>query len=154
MGTPHKHAAVIKAWAEGADIEYRKPHWHASRWESAPNPKWILDNEYRVKPAPHKWQKEMDAYAAGKIIQYRWNDPPGVVSSWRDCSSTPLWLTDKHAEYRIKPEREVWYGQAVKPNAGRVCLAGGFMSYKRLDEDDNLELTFEDGKLVDAKVLP
>lgn len=48
---PHKHAELIKAWADGAEIEYRGlgiGSWHDT--ENKP-PIWSVDNEYRVKPS-------------------------------------------------------------------------------------------------------
>lgn len=49
MGTQHKHAATIKAWADGADIEYKSGY---GIWQDARTPQWQLDVEYRVKPSP------------------------------------------------------------------------------------------------------
>lgn len=46
---PHKHAEVIKAWADGAEIEYRDPK-DGEPWELVVNPCWIPEFEYRVKP--------------------------------------------------------------------------------------------------------
>ena len=47
---PHKHAEVIKAWADGAIIEHRShPH---SIWRVVENPSWFWGEEYRVKPEP------------------------------------------------------------------------------------------------------
>jgi len=46
--TPHKHAEIIKAWADGATIEVKKP----DGWEIRFNPLWYPDDEYRVRPAP------------------------------------------------------------------------------------------------------
>jgi hypothetical protein len=47
---PHKHAEVIKAWADGAKIEYRNRGM--KNWEDMPecSPLWFEDVEYRVKP--------------------------------------------------------------------------------------------------------
>lgn len=50
MGTPHKHAAVIKAWADGAEIEYRNPDAIHSAWFTTKHPVWVDGFEYRVKP--------------------------------------------------------------------------------------------------------
>ena len=51
MKTPHKHAEIIKAWADGAEIEYR--HEYTIGWCScAETPEWNDDVEYRVKPEP------------------------------------------------------------------------------------------------------
>lgn len=50
---PHKHAELIKAWADGAEIQYAiyksdEPEWHDCGdyfW-------WSDDNQYRIKPQP------------------------------------------------------------------------------------------------------
>lgn len=48
MTIPHKHEEVIKAWAEGYEIEAFNPEW--GRWITVPEPGWFADIEYRVKP--------------------------------------------------------------------------------------------------------
>ena len=50
MKQPHKHAALIKAWADGAEIEY----WgvYDNRWFDATCPDWNPDVKYRIKPEP------------------------------------------------------------------------------------------------------
>jgi len=46
MNTPHKHAEVIKAWADGAEIEYQsQPH---DVWRATEDPTWF-SYAYRVK---------------------------------------------------------------------------------------------------------
>jgi hypothetical protein len=53
---PHKHAELIKAWADGAEIEERyndaKQGW--SDWTLEEKPQWwTYDSvEYRIKPEP------------------------------------------------------------------------------------------------------
>lgn len=42
------HSELIKAWADGALIEYR-PSCNAS-WDYVPNPRWFVDKMYRIKP--------------------------------------------------------------------------------------------------------
>ena len=49
MKTPHKHAALIKQWADGAEIEYRDEN---HRWNRVSMPHWDYDTIYRVKPEP------------------------------------------------------------------------------------------------------
>lgn len=44
----HKHAEVIKQWADGAEIEVRMP---GSSWRYSDSPLWCQQNEYRVKPS-------------------------------------------------------------------------------------------------------
>jgi hypothetical protein len=57
MKKPHKHAELIKAWADGAEIEYRvkdgKLGW--SGWKSFDSLERFLTDpwwDYRIKPAP------------------------------------------------------------------------------------------------------
>ena len=46
----HKHAELIKAWADGAEIQVYSP-W-AKTWRDAGTPSWCGTNEYRIKPEP------------------------------------------------------------------------------------------------------
>ena len=51
---PHRHAEVIKAWADGATIEC-KPNcrpWLTKWAELKETPQWHEDHEYRIKPEP------------------------------------------------------------------------------------------------------
>ena len=45
----HKHADLIKAWAEGAIIECWKVD---DIWSVVENPNWSKTCEYRIKPEP------------------------------------------------------------------------------------------------------
>ncbi len=56
MKTPHKHAAVIKAWADGETIEHRPKDGSGQWYISYSTPKWALDWEYRVKPKGMKYR--------------------------------------------------------------------------------------------------
>jgi hypothetical protein len=47
MKTPHKHAELIKAWADGAEIEIRG---YEGRWNDCPDPTWHPNATYRIKP--------------------------------------------------------------------------------------------------------
>ncbi len=50
MKTPHKHAELIKAWADGAEIEVLDDE---QRWVALKNgPMWFEDMRYRIKPEP------------------------------------------------------------------------------------------------------
>lgn len=48
MGQPHKYAELIKAWADGAEIQSRVLH---GKWVTC-KPAWSIDPqiEYRIKP--------------------------------------------------------------------------------------------------------
>ena len=49
---PHKHAELIKAWADGAEIE-RYDH-EDKDWLDDEQPLWYEADEYRIKPEPKK----------------------------------------------------------------------------------------------------
>ncbi len=46
----HKHADLIKAWADGAEIEYKSKV--DGVWCAQSDPEWDVDYEYRIKPEP------------------------------------------------------------------------------------------------------
>jgi len=48
MSTPHKHAEIIKAWADGYQVEAYNPE--RDSWIRVIEPGWFNDIEYRVKP--------------------------------------------------------------------------------------------------------
>jgi len=47
MSKPHKHAEIIKAWADGAEIEYFD---NVLGWQSIRYPTWQDKIKYRIKP--------------------------------------------------------------------------------------------------------
>lgn len=55
--TPHKHAALIKQWADGAQIQ-SKSH-HTNQWCDVVGncPGWNAENEYRVKPQTIRYKR-------------------------------------------------------------------------------------------------
>lgn len=53
MGQPHKHADIIKAWADGAEIQMRCPDFE--NWQDMDTPTWHEVLEYRIKPEPPKY---------------------------------------------------------------------------------------------------
>jgi hypothetical protein len=62
--TPHRHAAVIKQWADGATIQVRQPReeWQDMHIDSAPS--WLLHLEYRVKPEVVRYKRYLWKWAA------------------------------------------------------------------------------------------
>lgn len=52
MKTPHKHAELIKAWADGAKIEMRAVSGKWVGYEDRDCPTWHELYEYRIKPEP------------------------------------------------------------------------------------------------------
>ena len=49
MKQPHKHKALIIAWANGAEIQYFSM---SKEWEDIDMPSWDIRYEYRIKPEP------------------------------------------------------------------------------------------------------
>ena len=49
MTTPQKHATLIRAWADGAEIEFQRTN---DIWAATNPPAWSNDVEYRIKPEP------------------------------------------------------------------------------------------------------
>jgi hypothetical protein len=52
----HVYCDLIKAWADGAEIQYSE--LSINEWRDIKNPNWNIDVEFRIKPKP-------------KIIKYR-----------------------------------------------------------------------------------
>jgi hypothetical protein len=74
---PHKHAEAIKAWADGAEIEYRaqgsqewKPIFEGWSWDNS------LVAECRIKPEPKPdWQKFV-RIGTHNLYICRWDEDP------------------------------------------------------------------------------
>lgn len=80
--TPHKHAEVIKAWADGAEIEF-KDHLTGTWYAVGPNPFWCGLVEYRVKPAPIFFRAyQSHAFSSLSIIRYNEGDKAPVGYEW------------------------------------------------------------------------
>jgi hypothetical protein len=62
---PHTHAECIKAWADGAEIEFYDDD--DGDWCSIPNPRWMRFAKYRVKP--QKSQKDIEELEAALEVQ-------------------------------------------------------------------------------------
>ena len=70
----HNHAELIKAWADGAEIEY----WTGVRWLKSDSPSWLEEKQYRIKPEPKPEPKpDLVRYVACNV----WFDGYDVSSS-------------------------------------------------------------------------
>lgn len=74
---PHKHAELIKAWADGAEIEAKWPE--EDEWVDSINPTWSEGRMYRIKPEPK----------------------PDVVQFWR-ATSAGLYMFGTAAKNNLK----------------------------------------------------
>jgi len=68
MGKPHRHAELIKAWADGTEIQFFSDE---GVWVDcgANLPCWNEDNEYRIKPEEKK-----------PVVRWLWSYPNGMIS--------------------------------------------------------------------------
>lgn len=77
--TPHPHAELIKAWADGAKIQYKNEN---NEWITANPPSWYKNTEYRIKPEEHsaRWKPKMGeeytylSFDDGFLEWKLWND--------------------------------------------------------------------------------
>lgn len=56
--TRHKHADVIHAWADGAEIQA----FYGGKWWDEPIPCFFPENEYRIKPRTVKHEGWVNIY--------------------------------------------------------------------------------------------
>lgn len=82
---PHKHAELIKAWADGARIEVKVGHW-----VEVNHPDWSIHCEYRIFKEPdivEEWYVEskrvvyFDAKSAIKNLQLTFDSETGKLKS-------------------------------------------------------------------------
>ena len=62
----HKWAKEIKAWADGAEIDYKNPIDEI--WDTVLNPIWERSGEFRIKPQP-KEPQYLYVYKTNKGIE-------------------------------------------------------------------------------------
>jgi len=75
MKQPHKHAALIKAWADGAEIEA----YDGNRWLETLKPQWNEKFLYRIKPEP---KPDVVKYAVANRLY------TGTLIRSHDCNLT------------------------------------------------------------------
>ena len=85
MNKPRKHVELIKAWADGAEIEHRlRPDWD---WVTSHYPSFDDHAEYRIKPEPppnivlmtcvYPWREEIAMCSARPNLRLTFN-PEGT----------------------------------------------------------------------------
>ena len=76
----HKHAKLIKAWADGAQIQ-RKDGIDNGDWLDDLHPRWHILDEYRIKPEP---KPDVVKYGEiGVIYAPAWHAEPNKRSNIR-----------------------------------------------------------------------
>lgn len=98
MNTPHKHAALIHAWADGAEIERKEPD---GTWVKSDCPTWKLHYEYRIKPQIEKRRYRVALYLSVGEVTTKTADGSGDEYLIERDPSFHSWLTD-WVEYEIE----------------------------------------------------
>lgn len=83
---PHKHAEVIKAWADGAKIEMRTQQ---GKWMEINDPTWCAGVEYRVKQEP-----KPDIRVICKLMAY-----PDQIQKFPVFCNPDGWVSDVTATF-------------------------------------------------------
>jgi hypothetical protein len=135
---PHIHAEVIKAWADGAEIEVFNVFYPGGRWQatSVP-PKFEPSYEFRVKPAPDPYAELRQALREGKKIEYQ----SQFDGEWSEISVVNPDRKFLHGpeRYRVKPEPVVCHTLTEVENPRLLLTA-------------RLFCTWTDGVLTKAEV--
>ena len=81
----HKHAELIKAWADGAEIEFLSSQ--DNKWYLTKLPSWEVNKTYRIKPEEKQ---------------------PVVRWKWAYLSEQGFWYETQgfYSEYEIKTDRQ------------------------------------------------
>lgn len=91
MRTPHKHAELIKAWADGAEIQGKHPSW--DDWENAAYPSWTPEYEFRIKPETIRYRVALCCGGAGvRYPEIVGTEQQAAVLAGGHCFID--WLTD------------------------------------------------------------
>lgn len=135
MTTPHKHSALIKAWADGSQIQGRRPNLIRASWHDISHPRWEDDMEYRIKSNPY--QHLIDALGAGMTLEVLNRD-----GTWDRRTREFMYPPEN---YRIMKDPVLVYMRIFHPN-----------EFKDTSLDNNAKVTFDayTGKLLSVEVLP
>lgn len=72
MNVARKHAEIIKAWADGYEVEAYNPE--RDLWITVAEPGWFNDIEYRVKPGEMETPRESVCSHYDVAISVSWPD--------------------------------------------------------------------------------
>ena len=121
MKTPHKHAELIKAWADGAKVQRKLLN---GSWEDISDPSWYESNEYRIKPTipegftewnggecPVDFDCEVEVvfrsgtkYSARRAGFYYWSHVNGEIIAYKVVKQAPVvrwqWIVNTNSANR------------------------------------------------------
>lgn len=99
----HKHAELIKAWADGAEIQSRWDTTNDTGWsdwcDENESPEWFIDWEYRIKPEEKKpvvrWQWIYRDKVTRMIVRTDYFFTEAEAKRWSVQQNTKLFLRAK-----------------------------------------------------------
>lgn len=99
--TPHKHAVLIKAYADGFPIQ----HLSGSTWHDITNPSFFPHHEYRIKPE----QPDLEKYGVegGDVWSLE------TVHVTIRCCWNGKWLTVGHGSVDIEANHKLLFRRGV-----------------------------------------
>jgi hypothetical protein len=136
---PHKWHKEIKAWADGAKIEWKYPEEDEDEWaEEKSNPDWEdKEKEYRIKPQPN--------------TNDFWDDKT-LVDKIKECCKRNYVKISEHGAVYLTPKnnqpKEPQYLYVWRNHRGEVLLHDGDkiketpIEYKHIGK---IKLEVEDG---------
>jgi len=95
MKTPRKHAELIKAWADGATIEYYNDN--SKNWLTTKSPTWGENNSYRIKPEP---KPDIVRFARATFRLYNLNDVADILNNEKQTKT--YWTISKNSGDNLK----------------------------------------------------
>lgn len=106
---PHVHAELIKAWADGNEVQYFSGLEHI--WVDTDTPRWTSSAEYRIKPSEKRLKGEyrvalFSNYAGSNVIYTSTIDDKQQEEDWQNLSHFKGWLTDWIEYDVIDPKQE------------------------------------------------
>jgi hypothetical protein len=161
-GKPHRWLNEIVAWARGEVVLYRVCYddgtW--SMWFTVPKEHRFMDYpnyEYRLAtvPEPHKWQREKEAFLAGKEVEFcntgyeteMWNRLKlleSKVTLGSDSKLIPIWDAP-WLKFRIAPDEQMFAARLFKDVLGNLCFTRGGKA--------NVKLSFNGDELKGVELL-
>ena len=138
MNKKHKHCELIKAWADGAEIE----SWSSDDgWRLDFSPSWSSFIQYRIKPEPKPdnltdllQQKDLEIHRLRKTISFQQDviasledsikpEPKPDVVTYLICDVTGAWV--EYGIHHMFPNHKgvikvISDGQTGKPKSAEV----------------------------------
>ena len=81
---PHKHADLIKQWADGAEVQVLRQEFDGDFWEDAARPRFNPDVQYRIKPSK-------------KVVRWSWAYYIIDSTNSNVWALSPTYMTDEEA---------------------------------------------------------